>query len=106
MNVVSWIIRASEGYTLSAPILEKITHTLFIDDLKGYAKSNPKLKQILNLVQGCMNDAGMGWNSKKCKFGALKKSIMCLKTSFLTMGVSSSVYRKTKITNLWACHRE
>ena len=73
MNVVSWMLRASEGYKLSAPISTKVTHTLYIDDLKGYAKSLSKLKQILNILQNYMKDAGLIWNSKKCKFMALQR---------------------------------
>ena len=42
-NVISWLVRSFEGYTLSKPIAFKLTHTLFIDDLKGYAKSRSRL---------------------------------------------------------------
>ena len=73
MNVASWVARASDGYKMSAPIEAKITHTLFIDDLKGYAKSRAKLIEILNLIQKCMKDAGLIWNGKKCKFVVLKR---------------------------------
>ena len=41
-NVISWLVRSFEGYTLAKPISTKITHTLFIDDLKGYAKSRSR----------------------------------------------------------------
>ena len=73
MNVVSWMLRASEGYKLSAPISTKITHTLYIDDLKGYTKSLSILKHTLNSLQNYMKDAGLLWNSKKCKFMALQR---------------------------------
>ena len=51
----------------------KITHTLFVDDLKGYAKSLDRLKFMLNLIQKCMEDAGLIWNPKKCKFIGFKR---------------------------------
>ena len=73
MNVVSWRIRASEGYTMSKPITRKITHTLFIDDLKGYVMTLIKLIYMLNLIYKYMKDAGLYWNPKKCKFMGLKR---------------------------------
>ena len=73
MNVVSWLIRSTEGYVLSKPISKKVTHTLYIDDLKGYTKSMERLKFVLNLVKEKMEEAGLFWNAKKCKFMAIKK---------------------------------
>ena len=72
MNVQSWVIRSSDGYKLAAPISSKITHTLFIDDLKGYATTLRKLIYLLNIIRSRMEDAGLLWNAKKCKFMALK----------------------------------
>ena len=70
-NVVGWVIRSSEGYKISKPISLKVTHTLFIDDLKGYVKSFASLVFMLNLIKKYMKDAGLEWNPKKCKFFAL-----------------------------------
>ena len=73
MNLVSWKIRSTEGYKLSKPLTSRVTHSLFIDDLKGYVSTLPKLIFVLNLVRRLMDDAGLYWNPKKCKFTALKR---------------------------------
>ena len=73
MNIVSWVIRSTEGYVLSAPISQKVTHTLYVDDLKGYTKSLERLKFALNFIKSCMEDAGLYWNAKKCKFIGMKR---------------------------------
>ena len=72
MNTQSWVIRSSEGYKLAAPISQKITHTLYIDDLKGYVNTIRKLIYLLNTIRTRMEDAGLYWNAKKCKFMAMK----------------------------------
>ena len=58
---------------MSKPILGKITHTLFVDDLKGYANTLQKLECILNLLETYMKDAGILWNQKKSKFMEIKR---------------------------------
>ena len=78
VNVVGWKIRSSQGYTLSKPISSKVTHTLFVDDLKGYVISHIRLVYMLNLIKKYMEDAGLFWNPKKCKFTAFKKGKYCL----------------------------
>ena len=78
VNVIAWVIRSTEGYTLSKPISLKVTHTLFVDDLKGYAKSFDRLKFILNLIRNYMEDAGLLWNPKKCKSIAFKRGKHCV----------------------------
>ena len=67
-NVISWLARSFEGYTLARPIVTKLTHTLFIDDLKGYAKSRNRLEFCLNRISKAMKEAGLFWNPKKCRF--------------------------------------
>ena len=49
MNLVSWVIRSTEGYVLSKPISKKVTHTLYIDDLKGYSDEIKSLERDLTL---------------------------------------------------------
>ena len=73
MNIMSWVLRSFEGYKLSKPISKKITHTLYVDDLKGYANTREKLEFILNLLQSNMKDAGLFWNQKKTKFIEIKR---------------------------------
>ena len=72
-NVISWLARSFEGYTLAKPIVIKLTHTLFIDDLKGYAKSRNRLEYCLNKIMKAMKEAGLFWNPKKCRFFEISK---------------------------------
>ena len=72
-NPISWHIRRYDGYILSKPVNNKITHSLFIDDLKCYAKSKDKLKNMLLDIKGKMGNAGLEWNMKKCKVMHMKR---------------------------------
>jgi hypothetical protein len=74
-NPISWIIRQRDGYVLSSPIKEKVTHVLFIDDLKKYDKNVAFLKANLQLIKDMMRDAGLGWNEKKCRCAHLKRGV-------------------------------
>ena len=78
VNVIAWVIRSTEGYILSKSISLKVTRTLFVDDLKGYAKSFDRLKFILNLIRNYMEDASLLQNPKKCNFIAFKRGKHCL----------------------------
>ena len=71
-NPVSWKIRSFQGYVLSKPIKEKVTHALFIDDLKCYVKKK-LVKKTMMTIKECMRDSGLLWNSKKCKRANLTK---------------------------------
>ena len=66
-NPVAWSLRSTSGYVMSAPIKEKITHTLFIDDLKGYTKSIKTAGEVLIKLKSRMADSGQDWNLSKCK---------------------------------------
>ena len=44
-----------------------ITHSLYIDDAKIYARSKNKLKIELADLEGKISHAGLYWNEKKCK---------------------------------------
>ena len=66
-NPVSWELRRFDGYTLSKPIKEKITHSLFIDDLKCYNKSVGEQRKMMSHAKALMSDAGLEWNVKKTK---------------------------------------
>ena len=71
-NPISWIIRMRDGYIMSSPIKEKVTHSLFVDDLKKYDRGTLQLKYNLQEIRIMMFDAGLGWNEKKCKCAHLK----------------------------------
>ena len=44
LNPIAWKLRAAEGYKLTKPISQKVTHLLYVDDLKVYASSENKLQ--------------------------------------------------------------
>ena len=66
-NPLSWKIRSFKGYAMSAPIKDRVTHTLFIDDLKGYARSIQSGEAVMNTIKPLMADSGCEWNAKKSK---------------------------------------
>lgn len=72
-NPISWLIRSFDGYTISKPIKEKVTHTLFIDDLKGYARSLVEMVHGINSIKSAMNDAGLVWNASKSKVVGIQR---------------------------------
>ena len=74
-NPISWIIRQREGYILSSPIKEKVTHALFVDDLKKYDKGLSALRDNLQVIKDMMGDAGLSWNEKKCKCVHLRSGV-------------------------------
>ena len=39
LNPIAWYIRSTEGYSISKDKNRKVTHNLFVDDLKTYHKS-------------------------------------------------------------------
>ena len=58
---------------LSKPISKKVTHLLFIDDLKGYAKSRDSLIHCLGVINNAMKCAGLFWNLRKCRYLQIKR---------------------------------
>ena len=68
LNPVAWEIRRTNGYVLSKPISTKITHLIYIDDLKVYTKGMNELSSLLSNVKSKMEHAGLHWNAKKCNF--------------------------------------
>ena len=63
INAYAWLLNAAEGYKLSKPFLTKVTHLLYVDDLKVFAASECKLNRVLRSICNAMQDH---WNSKKC----------------------------------------
>ena len=47
LNPVVWLLGATEGYRLSKPVGAKVTHLLYIDDLKAFASTEAKLNRVL-----------------------------------------------------------
>ena len=47
LNPIAWKVRATEGHRLSKPISTKITHLLYIEDIKLFAASEDKVKRVM-----------------------------------------------------------
>ena len=73
LNPISWKLKASEGYKLSRPLSGKITHLLYIDDMKIYAASKDKLERVMKTVKEAMADVGLEWNEKKCSTAHVRR---------------------------------
>ena len=58
LNPVSWKLKASEGYKPKKAINGKITHLLYIDDMKIYTTSESKLDRVLKTTMVAMADIG------------------------------------------------
>lgn len=78
MNPVSWLLKATEGYRLSKPIGQVVSHRLYIDDLKVFAASREKLRRAMVAVRGAMKDIGLEWNERKCSVAHMKIGILQL----------------------------
>ena len=52
---------------------EKITHLLFVDDLKTFQKSEQKLEVVSNKIKSMMHDMGLELNLEKCASVHLKR---------------------------------
>ena len=73
LNPVAWLLGATEGYRLSKPIGTKVTHLLYIDDLKVFALTEAKLNRVLRSASNAMQDMGLHWNPKKCNVLHVKR---------------------------------
>ena len=73
LNPIAWKVRATEGYRLSKPISTKITHLLYIDDMKLFAASENKLKRVMTVAKNGMESTDLKWNVKKCAAIHLKR---------------------------------
>ena len=66
LNPTARKLRTTSGHKLSKPISCKLTHLLYIDDLKMYASSDSNLQRVMRTVKGGMDCIGLKWNEKKC----------------------------------------
>ena len=66
INPIAWYLRATEGYTFSHDKTSKITHTLFVDDLKSYHKNAVKAATIASNLESMFEDIGLHWGISKC----------------------------------------
>ena len=73
LNPIPWKVRAAEGYRPSKRISTKITHLLYIDDIKLFAASENKLKRVMTVAKNGMESTDLKWNVKKCAVIHLKR---------------------------------
>ena len=68
INPIAWYLRATEGYTFSHDRTSKITHTLFVDDLKSYHKNPSKAATIASNLESMFKDISLHWGGgiNKC----------------------------------------
>ena len=51
----------------------KITHLLYIDDMKILSASQSKLDGVMKTTKRALEDAGLVWNEKKCSVAYVKR---------------------------------
>ena len=73
LNPIAWKVRATEGCRLSKPISTKITHLLYIDDMKFFAVSEIKLRRVMTVAKNGMESTGLKWNREKCAVIYMKR---------------------------------
>ena len=73
LNPVAWLLGVTEGYRLSKPIVTKVTHLLYIDDLKAFASTEAKLNRVLRSSSNAVEDMGYHWNPRKCNVLHVKR---------------------------------
>ena len=67
LNPIAWWLRSIEGYTYSHNKQEKLTHFLYVDDLKTYHNSAQKALLITKTAKSMFEDIiGLYWGLDKC----------------------------------------
>ena len=66
VNPLAWYIRSTEGYNITCHRNEKITHSLYVDDLKTYHKSRNKAAVMSTTIKSMFTDIGFEWGLQKC----------------------------------------
>ena len=72
VDPISRAIRSSEGYRLIHERNDKVSHLLFVNDLKCYARSKQKLVTGTRTLANMFNDIGLGINLGKCAASHIK----------------------------------
>ena len=73
LNPIAWYLRSTEGYSLPSSPTLKVTHVLFIDDLKTYHKSESKAAVISSKLKLMFGDIGLEWGLGKCAAVNIKR---------------------------------
>lgn len=58
------------------PVVGKIMHLLYIDDLKIFSSSQSKLDRVMKATKRAIEDIGLVWNEKKCSVVHVKCSLL------------------------------
>ena len=66
VNPLAWYVRSSEGYNITCQHNEKITHSLYVDDIKTYHKSRNKAAVMSTTIKSMFRDIGFEWSLQKC----------------------------------------
>ena len=67
LNPIAWWLRSIEGYTYNKHNKQqKLTHLLYVDDLKTYHKSAQKALLITKTAKSMFEDIGLFWGLDKC----------------------------------------
>ena len=66
LNPIAWYLRSTEGYKLSHAPDRKITHVLFVDDLKTYHRSEQKAATVASKLKKMFTNIGLEWGINKC----------------------------------------
>ena len=90
LNPIAWIIRGFEGYQPTHEKGAKITHLLFVDDLKMFAKSEEKIALMTKEVKKMYEDVGMSWGLEKCAAVHVKRGKI-IQTDDLLIGEDSKI---------------
>ena len=69
----------------------KITHLLYIDDLKVFSSSQTKLDTVLRSTCAAMNDIGLQWSSKNCNTVHVKRGVLVNDAAGLKLDQTSVV---------------
>ena len=72
-NPLAWYIRLTEGYNITCHRNEKITHSLYVDDLKTYATSRNKAEVTSTTIKSMFIDIGFEGGLQKCAAVEVKR---------------------------------
>ena len=83
---LSWLLKRSGiGYNIGPKTTpKKISHLLFMDDLKCYANTENQMKSMLKIVQQFSNDIKMKFGLEKCNLMKIEKGKIT-KTNDITL---------------------
>ena len=90
LNLTAWYLRSTEGYKLSNTPDRKITHVLFVDDLKTYHRSEQKAATVTSKLKKIFADIGLEWGINKCTAIHMKQGKLVTNNNNTEMPVSKN----------------